>query len=430
MSSAAAAAVSRERPDEQGLVTEARASIDALHAWVDRNGWAGYDPYDVKGTRAFMWALGLSKKTLFHKLFRKAVLGPFIIGESLFPQLTRRLFGVGRSVNAKGMALFAKAYLQLFAVTGEAVFKAKALQCLQWLDTHRSPGYTHACWGYPFNWESGVVVPAWTPASVVSAAACDAYWTAWRVLGDSRYLEVCASTCRFFLDDLRIDEIDAHTVCFSYTPLDDFHVHNTNLLVAELLVRVGKQLGEQRWVETGLRAGNYALRELNPDGSLFYWGRVQDHMNPGRVDHYHSGFEIRCLHAIGKLTGLSAYQGAARRYYEYYARRLVAEQGDEVVVRMYPDTTYPINIHSCAEALLLNAQLAGEHADARARIAPLLRWVNRRMRKSDGSYAYMRKKVLGFDVQIRIPYIRWGQAWMLLALSQVLALSVSRGEVP
>jgi hypothetical protein len=331
------------------------------------------------------------------------------------------------------MALFAKAYLQLYRSSGEARFKAKALECLNWLDAHKCAGIAYACWGYPFNWWNLAVFPANTPASVVTAAACDAYWTAWQVLGESRYLQVCVQSCEFFINYLNIGTIDADAICFSYTPLDRYHVHNANLLVAELLIRIGGHVGEITWVEMGLKAANYALKEQNEDGSLFYWGRDQNHVNPNRVDHYHAGFEMRCLYSIWKSTGLTEYQVAAEKYYRFYSRSLIERGADYATPKMYPHDVYPIDIHSCAEALLLNSTLAPEYVEARELVPRIFHWVRGRMQERDGHYIYRRTRLLGIELPSRIAYMRWGQAWMLLALSEVLQAAdctrkVSRAE--
>jgi hypothetical protein len=416
------------RRQSEVFIATVKRSVEALDRWVLRNGWTGYDPYDAKGIRLFMWALALKKSGPWSRLFRRLILGPLIVGETLCPRLFRKAFRVRPAINAKGMSLFAKAYLQLYEATGIQEYLERARACLKWLDQNKAAGYGVACWGYPFEWQSGVVVPAGTPASVVTAAGCDAYWTAWKMLKDRAYLKVCGQCCEFFLKHLNVDEIDSDTICFSYTPIDNFHVHNTNLLVAELLIRVGTELGNDEWVRMGLRAGNYALREQNEDGSLFYWGRVQNHMNPNRVDHYHTGFEIRCLYGIWKVTGREEYRRAAERYYAFYRTRLIEHGGDWAAPRMYPHSRYPVNIHSCAEAVLLSATLAAEYPEARLLLERLVRWVIENMQVRDGHFIYMRRKMCGIEWRSTIPYIRWGQAWMLLALSQVSLIEVEAGR--
>ena len=415
-------------PDREIAPAEVRLAVERLEAWLVKNGWAGYDPYDLKGTRPFLWALSLEKTTFPRRIFRKLMLGPLLIGESLFPAVLRTVFAVEPKINAKGMGLFATAYFTLYRITGEPRFLARGHECLQWLDANRAAGYRFPCWGYPFDWEAGVLVPAGTPASVVTAAAADAYWAAWEVTGDAAYLGVCEGICEFFLTDLNVDVMDAETLCFSYTPLDDFHVHNTNLMVAELLVRVGSELGRADWVATGKKAANYALREQNADGSLFYWGRIQNDQAPDRVDHYHSGFEMRAFLGLWKATGDLIYRSALERYYAFYRSRLLQADGDLLAPKMYPGSLFPVNVHSCAEALILNAALSGEIEGAETTLARVFPWVIQKMQARDGHFIYLRQRALGIEWPTRIPYIRWGQAWMLLALSRVWMTVVARSD--
>ena len=391
-----------------------------LDAWIGANGWAGFDPHDVRGTKLFM-ALLRPLNSVPLKVLRRVAIWPLFKAELFAPRALRRLAGVKPAVNAKGMGLFAQGYLQLFQATGDEAYRHRALECLDWLDRNRSAGYTEPCWGYPFDWQSGVVTPAGTPSSVVTTTVGNAYWAAHRILGDGKYLRTCEGICRFFLKYLKRDEMADGNVCFSYTPIDDFHVHNANLMVADFLCRVGTATGEGDWTDMGLRAGGYALTEQNPDGSLFYWGRVQDHMCPSCIDHYHSGFEIRCLYGIARSTGRPDFRAAADRYYGFYLRHFLEPvRNGEMMPRMTPTSAYPVNIHSCAEAILVAATLADDRPEARERLGPVLRWTVRHMQNPDGSFAYMRRKSLGREMVVDMPYIRWGQGWMMLALSQAL----------
>lgn len=410
------------------FVKSAVRSMKDLDSWISNNGWAGYDPYDVKGTRIFVWALGLKRTSLFEKLFRKLIVGPLVLGEANFPKLTRVAFGVRPAINAKGMALFAKAYLNLYRSTRDEEYFKKATFCLEWLLKNTSPGHGAPCWGYPFDWITYVTIPAGTPASVVTAAACDAFWTAWRVTGEKKYLDTCSGICQFFIDKLTVDQIDGETICFSYTPLDEFHVHNANLLVAELLIRVGSQIGRNDWAEMGSKAANYALREQNPDGSLFYWGAVQNHLNPNRVDHYHAGFEMRCLYGIWKSTGMEKYKIALDRYYEFYIQNLLHSENGSIIPKMYPNDVFPINIHSCAEGLILNATLGAVYERAKGIMLGMIPWVINEMQEKDGHFIYMKRRFFGIEFRSNIAYVRWGQAWMLLALSEILLATNNEGH--
>ena len=192
-----------------------------------------------------------------------------------------------------------------------------------------------------------------------------------------------------FATELRVDELDAETICFSYTPVDDFHVHNANLFVAEFLARVGKELGRAKWVRLGERAAHYALVEQNPDGSLYYWGRVQNAYAPNHRDHYHSGFEIRALVGLWRSTGREEYRQAARRYFEFYCEQFWARVDNQLVPKMTPASLYPIDIHSCAEALLCVATLSSEFPQARAMLPGVADWICKTMQTPEGWFIYM-----------------------------------------
>jgi hypothetical protein len=395
-------------------------SISMLDAWIERNGWAGYDPYDVLDTDLLLYLQRGSSLPL--KVLRRI----FYLYIENYPGMARKILGIKKQINAKGMGLLAKGYLNLYQATDEESYKKKALQCLAWLKENPSSGYHGLCWGYPFDWQTKVFIPKGTPSAVVTSVVGDAFWRAYEVFGDRSYLKYCESICEFFLADLNIDSIDNDAICFSYTPVDNFHVHNANLFAAEFLARVGKEVKRKIFVEMGIMAANYALREQNPDGSLFYWGRVQNDYCPNSLDHYHSGFEIRMLYGMWKVTDEARYLDAAKKYYIFYLKHFVIKKGDAVIPKMTPLSLYPVDIHSCAEAMLCNATLSNTFEEARALIRGLSSWIIPKMQTEEGYYIYLIHKYIGFERKINIPYMRWGQGWMLLALSECLLAERNR----
>ena len=439
--------------------------IRRLEQWVVRNGWAGYDPYDVKGTRMYIrllrhsygYAPALPSLTDFLKpmcdrltrggwrLRQVARLFDIVLDraagacwrhlvrcENRHPRLVRRILFIRRKVNAKGIGLFAKAYLTLYESSGrkEHAFLERALWCLDWLENNTSPGYSGMCWGYPFDWQSRVVFfPRNTPSAVVSTVVGNAFLMAHEVLGDSRYLDVAESICSFISDDLNVDEINDKTLCFSYTPLDNMHIHNANLMAAEFLIRVGKKTQDERFVDRGMRAANYALMEQNEDGSLYYFGRIDDHLDPKRIDHYHSGFEMRALYGIWQSTGSERFFDALERYYDFYLKNLVISDGEGIAPRKWcKGDANPVDIHVCAEGILLNSVLARTFERASEVARGLHAWVVPRMQTTEGWFIYMIERIDGRDVRVEIPYIRWGQAWMMLALAEYTMLDAKESK--
>jgi hypothetical protein len=91
-------------------------SLNRLDTWLERNGWAGYDPYDIKGTKLFIY-LQRNRYTNFSS--------NYVLNQH--PMFFRRLFRVRKQVNAKAMALFARAYLALYKKRNAPKYLEKAL---------------------------------------------------------------------------------------------------------------------------------------------------------------------------------------------------------------------------------------------------------------------------------------------------------------
>jgi rhamnogalacturonyl hydrolase YesR len=380
-------------------------SVARLDNWITRNGWAGYDPYDLKQHPILM----ISKP----KSIGRALRAGFLVLDILFPIILRRVLGIPREVNAKAMGLFSAGYQILYEATGEERYLNKAEEALTWLEENPSQGYAGLCWGQPFAWQSRVYIPENTPSSVVSAIAGDAFWRFYRMTDQDSYLDKCRSICEVFLSDLNIDEFQNGGICFSKTTVDRFHTHNGNLFVADFLLRVGRALHRKDYIETAWKAVAYTLSEQNDDGSLCYWGR--DQADQCIIDHYHSGFEIRCLYSIWKTTDDMNVYEALRKYYRFYCEKLFTSSG---IPKIRPNSLYPVNIHACAEAILCQSILAPDFPEAQVYLQKCVPWIVNTMQHPDGWFIYMIRKLGWLRWKQKIPYIRWGQAWMLRALAQ------------
>lgn len=389
-------------------------AVKRLDLWFEHNGLRGWDPYDIKDKKIFK-ALDGMPAVLPVKILRKLI---YTVTE-IFPLGTRRFLGVDPQVNAKGVGLLLSGYCNMFGATSDRSFLLKALECSEWLLSKKSRDYHGYGWGYPFDWKSPLFIPKYTPSSIASATIGDGFHRLYKYTGEAEYLHVCEEICTFFLKGLKITYSDADSVCYSYTPLDDYQVHNTNLFIGDLLIRTGRENGNALLIEQGIKCGNFALKEQQPEGFLPYWGIAQtDTYSNGafHTDHYHSGFEIRMLYSIWKNTGDERFRTAYKKYFSWYLDNLFEDDGSP---RLYPRYSDIINIHACSEAILCLSTLLPEHGDLKQRLETVLEWTLRTMEFRKGEYTYLIKRMpfIG-DLRVDIPMIRWGQSWMYLALSE------------
>lgn len=398
---------------EETPITKILEVVKRLDAWLGKNGWAGYDPYDIK---ELPWVIKITKLGNDHFLFELVREILFELFYS-FPEVSRKILRVQRSVNAKGIGLLAKAYLQLYQISNEKNFLDKSTECLRWLEANDSKGYSGTCWGYPFNWQAKKLIPRETPSGVVTATVGDAFWSFYQHRKEQKYLDVCRSICEFFINNLNIDQIDRDRICFSYTPITNDHVHNANLFVAEFLIKVGSEIDDRRYVDYGIKAMRYTLSYQNPDGSFFYSGPPDEVKN--WVDHYHTGFVLRSLYSIYQITNDQSLLPKLKECYNHYLANFFLNDG---IPKFQPQRIYPVEIHSCAEAILCLSELSDTFPQGMEMAHKVVNYTLNHLRNSEGYFyhAVRKSRFLLLTYVAKIPYLRWGQAWMLRALANFL----------
>ena len=161
------------------------------------------------------------------------------------PFNVRPLLGIAPHTSTKGMGYMARGYTKRYALTGDKVFSKRASACLDWLIEHRAPNYPHFCWGnhFPFSTRAGKI-PRLEPTIVWSSLIGQAFVEAHEVLGNQQYLEVASSVCDWILSLPR--EETKSGVCLSYVAFKQSSIHNSNMLGAALLARVGKLTSHRR----------------------------------------------------------------------------------------------------------------------------------------------------------------------------------------
>ena len=381
--------------------------LELLDSWIDRNGYEGYDVYDLLSIRIFR----IFQKNRYTTFALKMIL-------DVFPFGFRKLFHIQKVINAKAMALFADSYLNLYKRFDEEKYREKVVFCLNWLMENPSKGYTGFCWGYPFDWQSRTLIPKNTPSSVVTSISAHAFLNAFEILEEPRYLEVAKSCCDFITQDLNIDRIAENKLCFSYTPIDTIHVHNANMFCASILYRVGAITSEERYLKLAKNAVNYTISEQNENGSWYYFGYPEKMR--GMIDNYHTGFVLRNLFEVYKITKDAELLSIIKKGLEFYTKNLFEKAQ---IPKFHHNITYPIDIHACAESILCLSILSEVYPKAMEMAENVATWTIANMQSRAG-YFYYRKYHLFTS---KIPYIRWGQAWMLYALSELVLRQKNEG---
>jgi hypothetical protein len=387
--------VTKQSPN-LGTHARAKQSLAKLLAYCRANDWAGYDPYDALNSRLFSVVPLLNSRwprLIFTQALKRS---PFNL---------RGVLRVPTTQNPKGLALCLSAFLKLSDV--ELPDRGRLVQyMIDRLQALRSSGTPYACWGYSFPWQTRKeVVPAGTPNLVCTVFVANALLDAYDQFVDARCLSMAKSAADYVLSELYwTDGSSIHS--FSYPlPSVRVQVHNANFLAAALLCRVGSLTGEQKYFGTALAVARCSVAKQKQDGSWDYGEGPKQRW----IDNFHTGFNLGALAAIDRYRNSSEFSDSIRRGFEFYRTHFFREDG---APRYFHDRTYPIDIHCVAQSIITLTEF--QHLDPFGKdlAEKVLNWALDHMWDKAGFFYY---RVLRF-MTIRTPYIRWSEAWMLVAL--------------
>ena len=230
------------------------------------------------------------------------------------------------------------------SATGDPIWANKAEFALQWLIDHRLPGYSGACWGNHFDYQSrGFYLPKNVPTVVWTSLIGHAFLDAFDHFHQERYLEIAVSACEHIVHDLGTLR-DGEGTCISYIPIKDTQVHNANTLGASLLARVYSHTGNESYREKARQAMQYTAQYQRPDASWYYAEKADSHW----IDNFHTAYVLDCFKSYEQSTGDDRFDEKLMRGYEYWKKTFFLADGTP---RYYHYKTLPLDIQCSSQAI-------------------------------------------------------------------------------
>lgn len=382
---------------DANLKAKLQKSLDALGAWVENHQYQAYDPGDGQ--------LSPLRQLAFGKFFPKRLLTAAVLR---VPFNIRPWIGIRPHTSTKGMGYLAWGYTKRFAQSGDRRYAERARYCLDWLIKHRTSKSSHYCWGNHFDFSTrGGTIPAQEPTIVWSSLIGQAFLEAHQVLGEARYLEVAASVADWILTLPR--EQTPTGACLSYVAFKQSSIHNSNLLGAALLAKVGGLTGRAEAIEVARSAMNYSCSRLNADGSWFYGDAPMYHW----IDNFHTGYNLDSVKRYSEATGDRSFEAPMRCAFDYFKQTFFETSGRP---RYYHDRPYPIDIQCAAQAIDTLSFFSEDDPQALELALQVAAWTLDHMQAPDGHFYY---RDLGWIV-IKTPMFHWGQGTMFKALANLL----------
>lgn len=380
-------------------------SFQGLKFYCESEGFKGWDPYDGLNSKLFnatpLRAWGLARMA-------------WIQGFKRSPINFRKLLKVPKGYNAKGIGLFLSGYCNLYKIaesgnTDYGTIK-ELLEKIEFLANLllelKTEGYSGACWGYNFDWESkAFFLPKKTPTVVATSFVVDALLKAYEVTKNENYLKTTISSADFVLNDLNRIEKENDLYMFSYSPLDNRAVYNATLLGTRLLSQIYSYSKNEAHKKAAFISAKAVCFKQKENGAFPHSDQVGDKWR----DSFHTGFKIESLAVYQKHCNDFSFQENIEKGIGYWRENFFLPDG---TAKYYDHSTFPIDLH-CAAQSMLTLYRTGEMKKQERLSKKILQWTIQNMQSKRG-YFYFQKKPRFLN---RIAYMRWPNAWMFYGMS-------------
>jgi len=374
--------------------------LNKVYSWSENQNFRGYNKHDGLNSPSLKLLLGWGK-------------WPRIIAiQSIMrsPINIRPLFGIKKTYNPKGLALFIQGSLDLYQCTKDIRHLQDVETLLDVLYKIKSPGeWSGNCWGYHYPWQDpGFFAPSNTPNAVVTCFVCEAFLDAYLATKNPRYLETVASAIDFFLNDLTNLKDTPEELCLAYMPLPmSMRVMDVSILIGSVIARYGKYKNDTRYRSHADRLVQYVVNRQTDYAAWFYTDPPGDsHITH---DNYHTGFILDALYRYMESTSDFSYNNHYNKGLEYYAAHLFNQNGSP---KWMNDKNYPHDIHGAAQGIITFSQHMGKHPGLADSIA---NWAIDNMYNREGRFYYQETPYF----KKRVTLLRWCNAWMYRALASL-----------
>ncbi|MEP7168404.1 MAG: delta-aminolevulinic acid dehydratase [Bacteroidota bacterium] len=379
------------------MISEA---LQKLIAYIEQEDYRGYDPYDALKSPLFRLPFFKSNKIIrfgTQQLIKR------------FPVNLRTLLFVPKGYNPVTLGLCLQGYSNLIKIYPERKndYEKKINFLLDELVTLIPENFHGACWGYDFDWEARYSkIPSYQPTVVATGIITNALFNVYRITGNNKALELCISASKFILNDLKRTTDSEGDFCFSYSPFDKQVVFNASLKGARLLAQVYSFTKDEQLKSEARKAVAYVIKHRRNDGAWIY----STSSAGGWIDNYHTGYILDCIDEYMKLCNDLSFELSLAKGYKFYLQNFFYQNS---IPKFYDKEIYPIDCTAASQSILtltrFNDYKLAENVAG---------WMIQNMQHDEG-YFYFRKYKNHTE---KISFMRWSNAWMFLALSELLSV--------
>ncbi len=378
-------------------------SIDKLFNWVVNNQYLGWDIYD-----------GLNSP-LLREIKNHYLRVTILQANKYCPINMRPLLKIEKGLDLKGMTLFAQAYALLYTTTGDERYLTEMQNAVKFIKGKSlREKYGYDCWAshyYPYTSINRSTLSLETPDIIGTSQAIISLIESYKITKNATEREIAFSAVEYLAEKLFID--DTEMPFFKYTGSNENPAHITLNASAQAIEAISTFLALEYHSDLQSiceKASGTLLQTQRDDGAWVYSMHRNGSTKRVQLD-FHHGYIIDGLLAyLSYSDDQGSICNCIIKASDYYQNVLFRDDGRSYY--RYP-LPYPIDIHNQAQGIITFSKLScldRKYIDIANRIAL---WTAENMQDHLG-YFYYQKWPFSTN---KIPHMRWGQAWMMLALA-------------
>lgn len=379
---------------------------NALHSIIDQalkdaaaNNYAGFDPYDALNTS---W-----------QIFNRGKWMPVLLIQAMKrnPVNLRRMLGIRKGHNPKGIGLLLEASV-LMEQSHPGKYKDTIDRLLRLLEETQTPGYSGTCWGYNFDWASPVkTLPAGSPTVVVTGFISKALYEAVQLGNNQDAERLFRGIEDFIASDL--PRFSDHTgMCISYSTVKKDCCFNASLLAAGYLARLFHLTGREELRTEAEALVNFVVARQKSNGVWAYSIDLESGKERTQID-FHQGFILDSISEVMEYTAQKPvhWLEALKKGSEFYFNEQFSK-GGRSYFRL--PRKYPTDVHHQAQGIISATKLSEKFPEYTIHGERMMKWAMKFLHNGHGRFYY--RVFPAFTDKTH--YLRWGQAWMVLALAR------------
>ncbi|NPE27569.1 hypothetical protein HNV12_06215 [Methanococcoides sp. SA1] len=389
------------------MVESLVSSYNSLYKWVKDENYLGWDIYDSLYSNRV-------KKMTFGSPYLKVAITQF---NKYSPINLRSQLKIEKGVDAKGMALFMQSYAKMYNFTKDDRYLDDILECALYFKSNSLISiYGFDCWAHYFDYttaDKSTLSPN-MPDVISTSNAIKGLVDGYSILNDQSLIEMAISAYGFLKNNLLRENKDGYKYLM-YSPEDTQKmVINASALGLEAiskLIKINDNEEEMQVIAADLCS--FVLDAQDLDGS---WPYSVYTSGKKRVQtDFHQGFILDGLIEFYPISGnlKDKVYNSIMNGMQFYRSKQFNDEG--VCHFRYPQF-YPIDTHSQAQGVITFSKFGAFDPSSLDFSKKILDWTISNMQDNSGYfYAYDYKLF-----KSKIPYMRWCEAWMSLALATYL----------